>query len=666
MKRGTIGLILCGIAVTAAIFEFSGFYETEQPLAAKEETVALKKETVSFKRTEEKPPLQFLAKNEISIIPKQKSFSEPKLPAVKIRHASFDKTDGTLHRGTIQQINQSTDEQNPFAMLKPTPTTANPFPTTTDPEDSPQPFPEITQPEESPVGNVPVISKKIISSKKTVKKQPVTHPLKAITQPIKPQTVKLQTAKPQITKLLNAPKLLNTVSATAKTAQITLQWTKLSDVIVGLKCQCGLIVKNNGSTAAQNVAVITGFPKSTQLINATPTPEKQTGQFLWKLGTFAPGEQKLIKIELIPTQRGQLAVSASVRFTGSAAGAFTVTEPILKIVLSGPRKVLIGESASQVIQVSNTGTGIATNVVVEAKIPAGLEHSRGERLVMNIGALNPGESRKVRLALAAISGGTQKIEVEAISNVTSKQQITTQVDVIVPSLQVTMQGPRLRYIGRKAQYTIRVANTGRGSTDNVRIRHRIPSGFKFINANQGGKYDVKTGFVNWFVGQLDAGKNAKVTVELAALTLGTQQHQVGAISEQGAKSKTTFNTKIDGTESLVLNIIDLNDPVEVGTPTAYEIRIRNTGTKAAAQVQLACHLPPGVTLLTAKGPTASAAKNGTIVFKPITSLLPGKTAVYRLQVRGITAGNHRFRARLLSETIKTPLTFEELTKFYKD
>ncbi|MAG92431.1 MAG: hypothetical protein CMJ48_01585, partial [Planctomycetaceae bacterium] len=67
-----------------------------------------------------------------------------------------------------------------------------------------------------------------------------------------------------------------------------------------------------------------------------------------------------------------------------------------------------------------------------------------------------------------------------------------------------------------------------------------------------------------------------------------------------------------------------------------------------------------------EGPSSHIAESGLVVFKAIDKLAPGKTAVYRVQVRGTIEGSHRFRARLTSESILEPLVFEELTKFYAD
>ena len=106
--------------------------------------------------------------------------------------------------------------------------------------------------------------------------------------------------------------------------------------------------------------------------------------------------------------------------------------------------------------------------------------------------------------------------------------------------------------------------------------------------------------------------------------------------------------------------------VEIGAETAYEVRVRNEGSKGANNVGLSCELMPGVELLGAKGPADYLAEKGLIVFKSLAELAPGKTAVYRIHVRGTRAGNQRFRARLASDSIHEPLVCEEMTKFYKD
>lgn len=130
-----------------------------------------------------------------------------------------------------------------------------------------------------------------------------------------------------------------------------------------------------------------------------------------------------------------------------------------------------------------------------------------------------------------------------------------------------------------------------------------------------------------------------------------------------------METVVDGTASPEVEIIAQNNPVEIGVETAYEIHVRNDGSKAAENVTIACETVPAaaVEILRAEGATATAGtEKGLFTFRPIPQLEPGKTAIYRVYVRGRKEGNHRLRVRLSADSIKEPLVYEELTKFYTE
>ena len=450
-----------------------------------------------------------------------------------------------------------------------------------------------------------------------------------------------------------------------QTPSVTLQWVKKSDITVGQECACDLVVKNSGKVAVRDVNVEAYFPRTIRLTGAEPKPQSATEDHLtWNVPLLEAGAEYVVHVRMLPSQRGELATSAFVRFTGAASGVFNVEEPMLKIALQGPSEVSLGDPASQTVVVSNPGNGVTQNVVIEATIPAGLEHPRGERLIMNVGALNPGDVRQVRLGLIATRGGRHAVQILARADGDLQQQAQAEVNVVAPSIQVAMEGPGLRYVGRSANYVITVSNDGTAVSNNIRVSHRIPEGFQFVSSDRGGQYDALKQTINWFVGRLEPGQSLQLKVDLEAAKLGNHTHTVAAVSEHGAMSEAKFDTTVDGTSSLVLEIVDLDDPVEVGRETGYEVRVKNEGSKAAQNVTLGCELPQGVVLVGAKGPVEYGVAGRQLVFDPLKSLEPGKTALYRLQVRGTVAGAHRFRAQLKSDSTEQPLTYEELTKFY--
>ena len=447
---------------------------------------------------------------------------------------------------------------------------------------------------------------------------------------------------------------------------VSIEWKGGTDINVGQECECELVVVNTGNSDAFGVQVTAQFPPTVRLLDATPKPTSAVNALVWDLGRLEQGHTTRIKVKMLPSQRGALAATAQVQFTGAAQSSFVVREPLLGLDMEGPQKVMVGDPASHSVTISNPGNGIAKNVKLEAIIPAGLEHSRGERLMMDVGSLNPGESRTIRLALAAVSGGSQVVQVAATAEGGLAKSANSAVEVISPSLQAEISGPSLRYKGRSATFTVKVANDGTVNTNNVRLMHKIPEGFKFVSASKGATYDGPTRILSWFVGKLDANKTAEMEVELVAEQIGEFVHYIRATSEHGTSIDSQMLTRVEGASALLLEVVDLDDPVEVGSETAYEVTIHNQGSAAAQKVGLTCELPSGVRFVKAEGPCQHVVDGNLVLFQPLETLPAGKSSKFRVFVVGDVEGNLRFRARMTSSASPEPLTFEELTRFYGD
>ena len=482
--------------------------------------------------------------------------------------------------------------------------------------------------------------------------QPATRPAKATGAPMAPA---------------GRAVAASSTEAGPTTPQVTIEWTKKGDINVGQECQVELLVKNNGSVAANQVAVDAVFPTTVRLTSAVPKPTASSDKLTWSFDSIAPGTERKITVKLIPSRRGDLGATAQVRFTGAASAAFKVEEPMLKVALKGPNELMLGDPASQFITVSNPGTGTAHDVKVEAKLSEGLEHgSRGEKLIMDVGSIGPGETRTVRLGLSAIKGGPQSISVTATSSSDAGGTASTQLNVIAPSLKIAVDGPGLRYKGRNAKYTLTVTNDGSVANNNIRVSQVVSDGFKFVSADRSGKYDASTKSVQWFIGRLEPGQNVKVICELNATALGNFSHTVAVLSDSGVRAEAKIDTKVDGIASLTMELVDIDDPVETGVETMYEIRVKNEGSKPASGVSIACELPAGMELITAKAPVDAIVEGRQILFKSLDQVAPGGQAVYKIHVKGIEEGNHRMKVRMTGGGLTEPIVREEVTKVYSD
>lgn len=453
------------------------------------------------------------------------------------------------------------------------------------------------------------------------------------------------------------------MSMTAGTPSVSVEWVKRSEINVGQECHCDLVVKNSGRVPAQEVVVDAIFPSTVRLTHADPEPDVVSDHLEWSIPELAAGEEQTIHITMIPSQRGELATTANVRFTGTAASVFKVEEPLLKVTAQSPSEAIVGDPLVQTVTITNPGTGVARNVRIQFATSEGLESTRGDRSTIEIGSLNPGASRSVRLSFTAIAGGEQTLQIEATADSGLNHAAEATVNVIAPSLKIAIEPPGEQCAGHDARYTLIITNDGLASTNNVRVVHRIPKGFTFLKADKGGSFDMATNSVNWFVGHLEPDQSIQLKLQLQTSQVGQFLHQVVVTAENGVSAKADSTTNVEGSASLALEIHDLEDPVEIGLETAYEVRITNSGAKSAENVGLTFELPRGIELLSVQSATQHFAKNGLILFNDLPELAPGKTALYRIHVRGELEGTQRVRARVTSESIERELITEEQTKF---
>ncbi len=452
------------------------------------------------------------------------------------------------------------------------------------------------------------------------------------------------------------------------TPQVTLEWFKRGEFNVGQECQADLIVKNTGSTPVTQIAIDAIFPTNVRLTAAEPKPASATDRLTWAIEQLDAGGEKKITVKMIPSRRGDIGATAQVRFTGTSSTAFSVHEPMLKVSVKSPTKeVMLGDPASQMITVTNPGTGTVQDVKVEAKLSAGLEHpTREDRLVIDVGAVGPGETRSYRLGLTAAKGGTQSVTVVATSSSEASSTDLVEFNVIAPSLKIAVEGPSLRYKGRNAKYTMTVTNDGSLVNSNIRVSQIVSDGFKFVSADHGGKFESSTNTIQWFINRLAPGESTQVACELNSLKLGDFTQTVQVVSDSGVQADAQIDTRVDGIASLTLELVDLDDPVEVGSETGYEIRVKNEGSKAATGVVVACDLPAGMQFLSAKAPVDQVIEGRQLFFNPIDQIAPGSQVSFRIQMKVTKDGSHRMKARLSGGGLQEPMLLEEVTRAYTD
>ena len=449
--------------------------------------------------------------------------------------------------------------------------------------------------------------------------------------------------------------------------QLTIEKSAPEQIQVGKPAVFKITVRNTGNASANDVVIHDQTPKGTRLISTTPQAEcGPRGEIVWQLGTLSSGKQSSVEMQLMPIAEGEIGSTATVQFNASASARSRCTKPELVVKTSMAERVLIGEEVTLSITVTNPGSGTATGVVLEEHIPAGLQHPAGSDLEYEIGDLPPGESRKLELTLVASRAGSVTNMLVARGDANLRTEDRLNVEVVAPRLDVNLSGPKRRYLEREATYRLSVHNPGTAAAKQVELVAYLPSGLKFVSANNAGRYEEANRAVHWRLEELPISETGTVELVTLPVEAGQQSIRLHGTAEKGLTIEKEQPVVIEGIAAIMFQAADVTDPIEVGGETTYEIRVLNQGSKAATNVRVAVLLPPELRPLAAEGPARHAIDGNHVVFEGLARLAPKADTTYRVRAQALRPGDLRARVQLMTDEMRNPVTKEESTRVFSD
>jgi uncharacterized repeat protein (TIGR01451 family) len=449
---------------------------------------------------------------------------------------------------------------------------------------------------------------------------------------------------------------------------VGLEWICPSTARLGQPVTCTLIVKSLSTNRLHNVVVHGRVPAGARINGTEPKADMDGDLLVWHLGNLEPRQEKRLDVQMVPMSKGIQPCHAFVSFTGSSTARLEVREPKLALKAVAPKQAVTGDPAPVTLVVSNPGDAPAERVKVQAILSKGLDYGKGENVEFNLDSLAAGESRTVIVMSAAKAVGGQTCTALATADPQLSAEASVAIEVIAPRVEVTMSGPALRYLDRHATLTFKVTNPGSAVANHVTLTEQVPAGFKVLAATGEGRHDFVSRSVVWFLGDVAPGQNKEVTLELVAINPGEFKHVATVVAARGLHAETELHTRVEGLPALMMELVDTEDPVEVGKETSYEIRVTNTGTKTETNLQLTCTIPEKMEFRGAKGAGGCPFKleGRELIFAPVPKLVPRADAVYRVNVRCEAPGDLRFQARVRADGLTQPVLREESTRVYGD
>ncbi|HLL91250.1 MAG TPA: hypothetical protein VK324_18270, partial [Tepidisphaeraceae bacterium] len=178
-----------------------------------------------------------------------------------------------------------------------------------------------------------------------------------------------------------------------------------------------LKVTNLTDQNLNNVAVREQLPENfriTNVANATTQPaggatadaNTPRGMNVYTLGELKPRESRTIEVTGTPTAAGDLASCTTLTYQPTLCSVAQVVAPAIRLAKTGPQQADICEEVVWQYSVANEGTGVAPNVVVNDKLPQGLQTIDGkDNVQINVGDLEQGKNKEYRVRLKANQTG---------------------------------------------------------------------------------------------------------------------------------------------------------------------------------------------------------------------------------------------------------------------
>lgn len=448
------------------------------------------------------------------------------------------------------------------------------------------------------------------------------------------------------------------------TSALLLETSLPSEIVVGQPFTYEIVVRNLTERVLSNLVVTDAPTAAFERLDAVPPPTEAGGRMRWEIDRLGARASRTIAITGRATAPGALGSCAQVTMTSQVCSSAQVVQPGLAIVLRAPAEVIACDPIPLEVVVTNTGSGTVRDLVVTGELPGGLDAPDGDRRVrLELPALAAGESRTLGVTLRAAGAGRYPIAAAAVADgglAASAAPVT--VVARQPVLAITKTGRDVQYIGRELAFDITVTNSGDGAATDTVVRDTVPAGASFVRASDGGR--LEDGAVTWTLGTLGAGESRALSVVLRADGAGAMRGTATVSAACAQQAAADAATDVRGISAILLEVVDLSDPVGVGEDETYLITVTNQGSAPDTNVVIAANAPAQVTPLEATGPTVGTIAGSAITFAPLPRLGAGEEVEYRITVRAGAPGDVRFAVRMTSDQLSSPVQETEATNLY--
>ncbi len=448
-------------------------------------------------------------------------------------------------------------------------------------------------------------------------------------------------------------------------AALSVETVGATEGIVGQALTVVVVVRNRGAMAAERVRLEERLPADAHLVRAEPPPDDFHDERLaWDLGTVEGGGERRLRLVVEPGREGDFQPAAALTHSQSSWKA-RVTRPRLSVTLTGPETVMVGDRATFELRIANSGSGVATGLLIHEELPPGLRHAQGRTIEADLPRLLPGETKTIALDATAVQPGPQVNEVRVTADGGLVTSARVELLVVPPGLRLRLTGPDQRYLGRAAEFDLEIVNGTDAPTNHLVVECQIPEGMRFLLASDAGHHDAGRPLVSWNL-ELGPRERRGLAVRVAGDSVGTMHCRAFARADGLAETAASASLEVGAAPMILLEVRDAEDPLRVGQETVYEIRVVNQGMVAGTNLRLTAMATEGLMPVEGTGPSNGRVEGQVVRFELLPRLALRAEAVYRVKARATKAGEWRLNVQLFSDQLRQPVCASETTHFWED
>lgn len=231
-----------------------------------------------------------------------------------------------------------------------------------------------------------------------------------------------------------------------------------------------------------------------------------------------------------------------------------------------------------------------------------------------------------------------------------------------PQLALSCEAPAEALLGQPVRVCQQVRNTGPGLETAATLTLPAPAGASPMEADAGAALAPEQ--IAWTLRDLAPGAQQQTCALFTARQRGRLAFDARLTGDLSTPQASHCETRIKGIPGVLLEVVDLKDPILVGGEVQYIIRVLNQGSEPLTHLRLAGRLEPGQRFLSGVGPSPVQASADGFTLAPLEILQPQQEVRWQVAVKAEQAGDFRLKVEMRVDQMPRPVEETEATLQY--